>query len=70
MSKYIRKTRDVYDIEVKYGNQPYEVECSEYTYEEAVERMGEYFENVCAYSDMYGGAHVRIVKHRERIENV
>lgn len=60
---YKRKTRDRWDIETNYGY-GWEVECSEYTRKEAKQRYREYVENVQA----FGKADVRLVKHREKIE--
>lgn len=41
---YKRKTRDRYDIETNWGY-GWEVECSEYTYSEARQRLREYRDN-------------------------
>ena len=60
---YVRKTRDRWDIEVHYfGEDGWDVECSEYTGKDAYKTMCEYMENSC------GRYSVRIRKHRERIE--
>lgn len=58
--KYQRKTRDRWDIITNYGY-GWEVECSEYTHEEAAKRRQEYCENT--------NAMVRVEKHREKIED-
>ena len=59
---YIRKTRDVWDIEQHTGHQyGWEVVCSEDSWKEARERLKEYRENQPEYP-------VRARKHRERIE--
>lgn len=59
MMAYVRKTRDRWDIETNYGY-GWDVECSEYTYKEAKERLKEYRENIC-------GAGIRMRKRREPI---
>lgn len=58
---YKRKTRDRWDIETNWGY-GWEVECSEYTWEEAKVQYRCYLEN-CGTR-----CYVRLVKHRERIE--
>jgi len=58
---YKRKTRDRWDIVTDYGY-GWEVETSEDTYKEALNRYKEY----CSNTD----ARVMIVKHRERIVDV
>lgn len=60
---YKRKTRDRWDIETDYGY-GWDVECSEYTYPEAKERLREYRDNL----QRYGKCIVRMTKHREPIE--
>ena len=57
---YVRKTRDVYDIEGYYA-QGWEVECSEDTLPEAQARVREYRANV-------PGTAYRIRKRREQIK--
>lgn len=59
---YKRKTRDRYDIETNWGY-GWEVECSEYTYSEARQRLKEYRENSC------GRFASRMKCHREEIEH-
>lgn len=58
---YKRKTRDRWDIETNWGY-GWEVECSEYTWEEAKEQYCRYLENCGTRCT------VRLVKRRERIE--
>lgn len=60
---YQRKTRDRWDIETNYSY-GWEVENSEYTREDAKRSFREYQENLQA----YGKCDVRMVKHRERLE--
>ena len=60
---YKRKTRDRWDIETNYGY-GWEVENSEYTRKDAKRSLQEYRENLQA----YGKCDVRLVKHRERLE--
>ena len=59
MMAYVRKTRDRWDIETNYGY-GWDVECSEYTYKEAKDRLKEYRENVY-------GAGIRMRKRREPV---
>ena len=60
MSKYIRKTRDIWEIQVYYCSEyGFECVCTEYTFQEAKQRKKEYLEN-----ENYP---VRIVKKREKI---
>lgn len=56
---YIRKTIDRWDIMANYGY-GWEVECCEYSYKEAKQRLKEYREN--------GGGIYRLEKHREKKE--
>lgn len=60
---YKRKARDRWDIETNYGY-GWEVENSEYTREDAKRSLREYRENLQA----YGKCDVRLVRHRERLE--
>lgn len=60
---YERKTIDRWDIETNYGC-GWEVECSEYTRDEAKRTYMEYKDNVQA----YGKGLVRLTKHREHKE--
>ena len=55
---YVRKTRDRWDIETNYGY-GWDVECSEYTWEEAKEQLRTYRANITGL--------VRLKKHREPI---
>ncbi len=59
MSKYIRKTRDVWEIHVDYG-QGWEYEIAEFSFSEARARRREYRENCPQYP-------LKIVRKRERI---
>jgi hypothetical protein len=61
ITMYKRKTRDCYDIETNWGY-GWEVECSEYTYSEARQRLKEYRENSC------GRFASRMKCHREKVE--
>lgn len=61
MGKYVRKTRDRWDIEINYGD-GYEVECSYDDYKSAKQDYCEYV----LHSKHYG-AYVRLVKRREKI---
>lgn len=60
---YQRKTRGRWDIETNYGY-GWEVENSECTREDAKRSLREYRENL----QVYGKCDVRMVKHRERLE--
>jgi len=63
MSSYVRKTRDVWDIEQNFGyGDGWEVVTTETSFREARDRRREYRENQPEYP-------VRIRKRRERIEN-
>lgn len=44
---YTRKTKDIYNIVTNYGY-GWEVECTEETYKEAIQRFKEYRENTTA----------------------
>lgn len=59
---YKRKTIDRWDIETNYGY-GWEVENSEYTRADAKRSLREYQEN------MGGRCHVRMTKHREKIQD-
>lgn len=56
---YIRKTRDVWEIQINYG-QGYEYECAEFSRAEAKRTLWEYRINCPQYP-------ARIIKKRERI---
>lgn len=58
---YQRKTRDIWELYVDYG-QGYELELVEYTSREARQRFKEYRDNCPQYS-------CRLKKRRERIES-
>lgn len=60
MSTYTRKTRDVWELYLDYG-QGYEYECSEYSRKEIHARVKEYRENCPQYP-------IKTLKKRERIE--
>jgi hypothetical protein len=60
MSKYVRKTQDVYYLETDYGYGK-ELECPYDTYKEAKQGKKEYLENC---PDL---KYIRIVKKREEI---
>ena len=57
---YQRKTKDRWDIETNFGY-GWEVECSEYTREEAKNQLKCYKENAC------GRFEVRLVKRKEKL---
>ena len=57
---YVRKTRDRWDIETKWGSE-WSVECSEYTWAEARETFKCYREN------WHGENGLRLVHRREKI---
>ena len=59
MSRYIRKTRDIWQVMTNYGY-GWECEIEEFTRREANQRKKEYLENT--------HAAVRIVKRREKIQ--
>ena len=59
---YVRKTRDVYEVQVRYSTKyGYERVCTEETLREANERKIDYLRNQPEYP-------VRVVKKREPIE--
>ena len=60
MAKYVRKTRDRWDIQTKWGN-VWATECSEYSYAEARATFRVY----CA--NWHGEDDIRVIKVRERI---
>jgi len=57
---YTRKTKDEYQIHVRYGHLGYEEVCSEDTYKEAKERLKEYRKNEPQYPSMIVVKRVRI----------
>jgi hypothetical protein len=61
ITMYKRKTRDRYDIETNWGY-GWEIECSEYTYSEAWQRLREYRDNSC------GRFASRMKCRREKVE--
>ena len=61
MARYTRKTKDRWDIETNYGT-GWEVEDSEYNYDDARRNFAEYLMLVRAYN-----GRARLVKRRERI---